>query len=280
MKNSRIILIIIAGVILVVIGVFASYSLIQRMEVNQVPIAAEEDAIARINVVVTTRDLNLGDRLGENDVEVLLVPVEIAPRTAISDTEEVIGKIIKANLVQGEMILSHNLADPTNNVKDLNFILADDHVLMAFPAEDLMSQENLLKRGDLIDIFATFTQIVEPIGEQTEADEEAGSPVTRNFTVDAMQMVDITALVLEVLDEEGGSSRLIGEDGQPDSSTANIKTILLALDPLDALILKHLKDTGAEFDLVLRAPTSSQFFNLPPVSEDFIVEFYGLEFLQ
>lgn len=280
MKNSRIILIIIAGVILVVIGVFASFSLIQRMEINQVPLAAEEDAIARTNVVVTTRDLNLGDRLAESDVEILSVPVEIAPRTAITDTEEVIGMIIKTNLVQGEMILSHNLADPTNNVKDLNFILADDHVLMAFPAEDLMSQEDLLKRGDLIDIFATFSEIVEPIGEQTETDEEVGRPVTRNFTVDAMQMVNITALVLEVLDEESGSPGIIGEDGQMDSSSANIKAILLALDPLDALILKHLKDIGAEFDLVLRAPTSSQFFNLPPVSEDFIVEYYGLEFLQ
>jgi Flp pilus assembly protein CpaB len=280
MKNSRIILIIIAGVILVVIGVFASFSLIQRMEINQVPLAAEEDAIARTNVVVTTRDLNLGDRLGESDVEILSVPVEIAPRTAITDTEEVIGMIIKTNLVQGEMILSHNLADPTNNVKDLNFILADDHVLMAFPAEDLMSQEDLLKRGDLIDIFATFSEIVEPIGEQTETDEEVGRPVTRNFTVDAMQMVNITALVLEVVDEESGSPGIIGEDGQMDSSSANIKAILLALDPLDALILKHLKDIGAEFDLVLRAPTSSQFFNLPPVSEDFIVEYYGLEFLQ
>ena len=179
MKNTRIIFIILAGIILVVIGVFASFSLIQRLQVSQAPVAAEEEVTVRTNVVVTTRDLNLGDRIGENDVEIVRVPVEIAPRTALEDPQEAIGKIIKTDLVQGEMILGHNLADPTNNINDLSFILADDHVLMAFPADDLLTSENLIKRGDVVDIFATIAEVVQPIGNQAATEEEAASPLKR-----------------------------------------------------------------------------------------------------
>ena len=40
--------------------------------------------------------------------------------------------------------------------------------------------------------------------------------------------------------------------------------------------LKHLKDTGATFDLVLRAPTSTQLFSLTPVTDEYLIERYQL----
>jgi hypothetical protein len=58
-----------------------------------------------------------------------------------------------------------------------------------------------------------------------------------------------------------------------------IRAYLLALNPQDALILKHLKDIGAIFDFVLRAPTSTVQFELTSVTEEYIIEFYGLEIL-
>jgi pilus assembly protein CpaB len=51
---------------------------------------------------------------------------------------------------------------------------------------------------------------------------------------------------------------------------------MLALAPQDALVLKHLKDTGAIFDLVLRAPTSTELFDLTPVTSQYISERYQL----
>ncbi len=53
--------------------------------------------------------------------------------------------------------------------------------------------------------------------------------------------------------------------------------MLLALDPQDALILKHLKDTGAIMDFVIRSPTSNLLFELEPVSVDYLVDLFGLE---
>jgi len=276
-NKIKLILIVIVGLILVAVGVFASVMLIQRLQSSQESSVVEEMTV-KTTVVVLTRDLYLGDTIGSGDVKLTSVPVEIAPRNAITSLEEAVGKIIKTDLIQGEMVLSHNLADPTNNNYDLSFVLSDDHVLMAFPADDLMSRESMVQRGDIVDIFATFTEQVKTVGETASTTGEDTEPETRTFTVDTMQNVSVTALVLEVIKGEE-SGLLEGDTGQGTRPASTIEAYLLALDPQDALILKHLKDTDAIFDIVLRAPTSTVQFYLTPVTEEYIIEFYGLEIL-
>lgn len=278
-NKTKVIFLVIVGLILVAVAVFAGSNLIQRFQTSQAP-AESEVYTVKTSVVVVKRDLALGDTIAETDVELASVPVEIAPRTAITSLEEVVGKFIKTDLVQGEMVLSHNLADPTNKNKDLSFILSDDHVLMAFPADDLMSREDMVQRGDIVDIFATIQEKVQAVGEIVTTTGEPQEPEIRNFTVDTLQKVSVTALVLEVV-EQDTETKPLQDQNEQDSSTliTRIKAYLLALNPQDALILKHLKDTGAIFDIVLRAPTSTVQFDLTPVNEEFIIEFYGLQIL-
>jgi pilus assembly protein CpaB len=279
-NKVKAVLIILAGIVLVAIGVFASYLLIQRFQGQQTPEVAQEE-IVRADVVTVTRDLFLGDTLTAGDLEIASVPVEIIPRNAVTDPEEAVGKFIKTDLVQGEMLLGHNLADPTNKIKDLSFILADDHVLFAWQPGDLMTSEDMVQRGDIVDIFATITKEIEP--EEDEIDPETGEPLepeTREFTLDTFQRIDVTALIVDIIQQEqgGGNDLLPGQTAEGDpQQQVNIRSYLLALDPQNALILKHLTDTGANFDIVLRAPTSTIPFELTPVTEEFIVEFYGLE---
>ena len=273
--KKKIVFIIIAGLILVAIGVFASFNLIQRFQGNQSSAVSEEQTV-KTSVVVAARDLSLGDTIAGTDVELASVPVEIAPRTAIANLNGAVDKIIKTDLVQGEMVLSHNLADPTNKNGDLSYILSEDHVLMAFPATDLMSREVEVQRGDIVDIFATFRQKVKTVGEVTTVNGEPQEPEMRTFTVDSLQKVSITAMVLEVIDKDTDTDVMQEENNEADS---RIRAYLLALNPRDALILKHLKDTAAVFDIVLRAPTSTVQFSLTPVTEEYIIEYYGLEIL-
>lgn len=280
-NKSKAAFVILAGLALVAIGVLASIILIRRTQ-EQSAVALEQAEVVKTNVVVVTRDLFLGDALTSADLTIASVPVEVAPRNVVTKVEEAVGKIIKTDLVQGEMLLSHNLADPTNSNNDLSFILSEDHVLMAFPALDLMSRENMIKRGDIVDIFATFEQEVRVVGEEAvTATGEPVEPKMRTFTVDTFQRVNITALVLEVIDAEGNTSPLTGQAPAEDSGPVetNIRAYLFALDPQDALVLKHLKDTDAVFDIVLRNPTSEAQFELTPVTEEYIIEFYGLEIL-
>lgn len=268
-----------AGIILIGAGIFASILLAQRFIPEEPTDPAEE--IVKTNVVVLTRDLYLGDTITANDVVLSSVPVDIVPRNTIATVDEVVGKIIKTDLIQGEMILSHNLADPTNNNNDLSFILSDDHVLFAFPADDLMSRESMVQRGDIVDIFATFLQEVKTVGEPTTDTGEPEEPQMRTFTVDTLQKVEITALVVDVIEEEESNAGVLGAEGETDTPRPKTRTraYLLALTPQDALILKHLKDTEAIFDIVLRSPTSTVQFELTPVTEEYIIELYGLEIL-
>ena len=275
-KKAKPIFIILAGLILVAIGIFASLLLIRRSQAAQVSEEVNAEVV-KTTVVVLTKDLFLGTRIESADVTLASVPIEIAPRDVMTNLEDVVGRIVKTDLVQGEMVLLHNLADPTNNTYDLSFVLADDHVLMAFPAEDLLSRENMVKRGDIVDIFATFTEEVKTVGDTGTTDENA-EPELRTFTVDTMQNLSITALILEVIQGDSDPA-LLGTGGGTTTTAPDIRAYLLALNPQDALILKHLKDTDATFDFVLRSPTSNIHFDLTPVTEEYIIEFYGLEIL-
>jgi pilus assembly protein CpaB len=288
-NKFKAVFIIFAGLVLVGIGVLASYLLLQRFQADQTPPPqVVEIETVRTDVVVTTRDLFLGDRLEPGDVALASVPVENAPRTALATVDEALGKFIKADLVQGQMVLAHNLADPTNNAQDLSFILSDENVLLAFPADDLMSSENVPQRGDIIDIFATFILEIEPPEEEDAVpapgeEEEEPEPITRTYTLDALQRVGVTALVVDIIEvevEEGEEELPAGQtaEGAPER-VVNIRAYLLALDPQDALVLKHLKDIGAIFDIVVRAPTSTVQFELDTVTDKFLVELYNLDIL-
>ena len=86
----------------------------------------------------------------------------------------------------------------------------------------------------------------------------------RTFTVDSMQKVGVTAMVVG---SDRGGRRLTGNLLQVKitrllRTQRGSRAYLLALNPRDALILKHLKDTDAIFDIVLRAPTSTIQFDL------------------
>ncbi len=279
MNNKiKIALMIVMGIILAAIGVFASILMIQRFQASQAPSVVEVEPL-KTSVVIMVRDLALGDRITENDVTLTNVPIELAPRNIVGSVDEVVGKMIKTDMIQGQMVLSNNLAAPTTNNHDLSFILSDQHVLMAFPAEDLMSQQSMVQRGDIVDIFATFWQDVRVENRIVTEDEEPIEPEQRTFTVDALQNVGVTALVLDVVEQAQSDSNLISGDSGQSSTAPNrrINAYLLALNPQDALILKHLKDSNAIFDIVLRSPTSTEPFELTPVTEEFINEFYGLE---
>lgn len=273
----RVALMIVLGLVLVGVGVFSSLILIQRVQADLAPTDTEV-VIPMTEVVVMTRDLSLGDRITADDVKLVSMPDEFLPRNSIAITDEAVDKIVKTDLIEGQILLSNNLANPTINNGDLNLILSDAHVLMAFPADDLLSQEKIIQRGDVVDIFATFQkEIPQPIVESEDGDSAPETDL-RTFTLDALQNVGITAMVLDIIEEEANTSFMQGDSAQTSNrSNARTRAYLLALPPQDALILKYLKDTGAIFDMVLRAPTSTAQFDLEVVHEQFIIEFYGLE---
>jgi pilus assembly protein CpaB len=231
------------------------------------------------DVIVTTHDLGVGSVITREDIQIASMPVSLVPRDALLTIESALGKMTIAHLIQGEMVLEHHLADPTNVSHDIGYIIADNQVLMAFPSTDLMSGLGVLQRGDTVDIFASMTVEVTPTnttaGVGTTAEQE--QTITRMFTFDAFQRVQVTAIVADVVEEQGSTTPTQG-GAQPTPNPANVRVraYLLAMNAQDALVLKHMRDSGAIFDFVLRSPTSNELFEVSPVTVDYLLQRYEL----
>jgi Flp pilus assembly protein CpaB len=270
------ILIAIVGIGLIGLGILAINRVLRQS--LQAPAQPTPVIEATSDIVVTTRDLAMGSVIDREDVQIMPVPVSLVPRDALLSIESALGKIVVVHLIQGEMLLQHHLADPTNVSHDIGYIIGDNQVLMAFPSSDLMSTLNVLQRGDNVDIFASLTVEVSP----TNATAGVGTTEQQQtephlFTFDALQRIQISAIVADVITQSGSSATVPGEaQPTPAPSSIKVKAYLLALDAQDALVLKNLRDAGAIFDIVLRSPTSNELFEVSPVTEEYLLQRYNL----
>jgi len=286
--RRRGILLALVGIALLVVGVLF-VSVILRQTVAR-PVEPTARPPITVPVVVTTRDIPLRTLLKESDLALIQVPVELVPLNAVSEVSAVVGKITKIPLVAGEMFMRHHLADPTKVTgQDLAFLIGDDQVVMAFPATDLMSQINVLKPGDLVDILVSVNIPVLP-SEQQAANDRDAAPEDRLFTFNALQRVELSAIVVEIQETDrartttasgsrtafGGAQPTPTPSPTPELSEIKTRAILVALAPQDALVLKHLLDAGGVVDIVLRAPTSAQTFQLNPVTSEYLKDRYEL----
>lgn len=220
-------------------------------------------------VVVAARLVGIRDVLTAEHLEVKEIPVETVPEGAIADVDQAIGRISLVELYPGEVILAQRLLDPNVVSPDgrMALVMADDEVLLAFPASDLLSQVEVLKPGDRVDFLFTHQLPIDrgtgflPFGQSpgpvaAETGEEAQ---VETVTFDLLQNVAIAAIVRQVSQE--------GTQGAP-------RALLLAVAPQDALVLKYMKDVGATMDLVLRAPGAEGEFVVEPVDLDYVINGY------
>ncbi len=270
------IVIAVVGVGLIGLGILAINNVLRRS--LEAPVQPTQVAEATTDIVIASHDLAVGSVISREDVQMATVPVSLVPRNAILTIESVLGKIATVHLIQGEMVLEHHLADPTNVSHDLGYIIGPDQVLMAFPSSDLMSGLGVLQAGDSVDIFASITVEVTPTnttGAPTSQDEQ---PVSRLFTFDALQRVQVSAIVVEVTNEQGTTTPTQGgAQPTPNPADTRVKAYLLAINAQDALVLKNMRDAGAVFDIVLRSPTSNELFDTSPVTEEYLLQRYELQ---
>lgn len=285
--NPRIrtgLIIVIVGVIFIAAGVYVAIRYLNvTASVSQTPAIQTPGPETMTLIAFAANDVTAGTVLEAQDITFTEVPIEFAPRDTITSPDNAIGRISKIDLYQGQMILEHNLANPTGQIYDIAYILDETHVLMAVPATDLMSKESLIKRGDIVSIMVSIRQNLEFTEEITGAPAQTDEKNPQLVAFTAFQRLDVTAIVMDIVTNDNTNTTrnevpLQGDAG-PDRTQIVVQAYLIALDPQDALVLKYLKDIGGVFDFVLLAPTSSGSFNLTPVTAQFIKELYGLELI-
>jgi pilus assembly protein CpaB len=279
------IIIAVVGIAMIAIGLFVLGRLV-RDALAPLP-APTPIPVTTAKVLIITHDVAIGSLLTANDMVQVDMPIELVPRDALTDLAQADGKMVKENMVANEVVLAHNLADPTNAAGDLAFVIGDNQVLMAFPSDDLMSGLGVLQPGDNVDILVSIDQVVEVIPATGQSTTQEQQTINELFTFDALQRVVIQAVIADVVQQEGtapvAATVVQNASGTPVPTPTPIpgarkmRAYLLAVSPQDALVLKHLKDAGGTFDIVLRSPTSKESFELSPVMSDYLNDRYELQ---
>jgi len=258
----------VAGLVVAALAGGAAFLALTRATADRA--ANQELLVPQESIVVAVHRVETRGVLTADAVEVREVPADTVPEGAVHDIDRVLGKISLVELYAGEAILEQRLLDPNVTAPSgrLALVMADDEVLMAFPAGDLLTQVDVLKPGDRVDFLFTYELPVDretgflpvvardevAIGPQQEEEE------TEPVTFDLLQNVSIAAIVRAV-DDEG-------------ERTGSPRALLLVVNPQDALVLKYMKDVGATVDLVLRAPGAEGEFAVEPVDLDYIINGY------
>jgi Flp pilus assembly protein CpaB len=238
-----------------------------------------------VPVVVAAHFAPLRSTLSEKDLGVKQVPVDAVPEGAVSDIAEVAGKVTLVDLYVGEAILAQRLVDPNVVSGDgrLSLLIGEDEVLMAFPAQDLMSRSRVLKAGDRVDLLISLefpgdrglevvTSLRPATGESKVEETASVGQEEELATFAVLENVGIAAVV----GGEESSAESKGTLGVTAAGARSPEAILLTLSSQDALVLKYAMDSGGIQDIVLRAPGADRPFAMVPVDVDYVIDRYQI----
>ena len=99
-------IIIIIAVLASVLSTFGVYKYLEKQKEN-----LENIQIPYQKVVVATANLSMGARVTPNDIEIKEWPVDIVPVGSFGDTSELLNRVVKMEIYQGEAIIESKLAD-------------------------------------------------------------------------------------------------------------------------------------------------------------------------
>jgi Flp pilus assembly protein CpaB len=264
MNRRRGILWLVAGLVLAICAAGLSYFAFQQVITQQVsPAEAKSTQL----VVVAKQLINERAVIRLADVSTEEQSANDIPSGAIFKTEDAIGRIADRTMLPGDILLAQNLVEsfPSTSLEsteiatgtvNFNQALGEDLVAVALPATDRLSMEGILLPGDRVDLlFST-----DVVGQQ----EGTGGKVS----VYAIQDLEVLQIIYQPPPKSDEA------ETEPELPPQLPKTILLAIDPQDAVVLKYAIDTETSIDLALRAEDNRRDFEVDAVTINTLSERY------
>jgi Flp pilus assembly protein CpaB len=151
-------------------------------------------------------------------------------------------------------------ADVTTTTVNFNEALGEELVAFALPVTDRLSKEAILLAGDRVDLlFST-----DVVGQQ----EGTGGKVS----IYAIQDLEILQVIYQPV--PAATEEAAKPDAEAEPAAMVPKTLILAIDPQDAVVLKYAIDSSSPLDLVLRAKDNRRSFDVDAVHINTISEQY------
>lgn len=264
MKNSGLIWWIGAFVLAVLAGIL-TYGLLT----SSVPASAQGVSGGNtVAVIVAANDIPFRRSIREEDLTTRNLPVDSVPEGAAITLDQVIGKMSTVDLFANEPILTQQLVTPDVVTQQVALSVPDGKIVIAVPTQSKLIANRLIRPGDFIDMMATFEIEVQDGGQK--------SPMPK--TVSVLRALEIHAIILPgapveegaqaVTTQEGGVFRTADEQGQ---------SVLLAIDPQDALTIRHILDVGGALDLALRPKGDESMADTEVVDEFYLADRFNID---
>lgn len=283
---------IVGGIVLALLAGVLVFMMVVRTTDQSGQVLAPGPTGPQVRVVVAAREIPQHTVIAKADLSVKGVSADAVPDEALLDEEVAgaVGKIAERTISAGEILVSDVLASYTpGSGEKVSFttlgskaVLAqEDQVLFAIPPLDLMSTK-FLEIGNHVDVLVSLEQETEGEVPRGQSEEEAGQgapPEKKLITAYTIQNAEVAAIKYAPpvqVPESGPKLPGGGEESEAEPTSDIRQGLLVALDPQDALILKHLIDRGAILDIALRSPTNDQLFDTQPVDEEYLYDRYSL----
>lgn len=200
-------------------------------------------------VVVAAADIPFRRSIGETELVIVNLPADSVPEGAAKEINQVVGKMSTVDLHAKEPILLDQLVTPDIVTQQVALSVPKGKIVMAVPTDSKLIANRLMRPGDHIDMMATFN--VEVVRNQGKG------PMAESISM--LQNLEVHAIILPVkvdktAQKESTSNQPAQEGGVFQTPDERGQSVLLALEPQDALTIRHILDVGGKLDLALRAP--------------------------
>lgn len=244
---------------------------------NATPVAAEGVPEAQGEtqlVVVAATDIPFRRSISESELVVRRFPIESVPNGVALTIEQVIGKMSSVNIVAGEPIIIEQLVTPDIVTSQLALSIPSGKAVLAVPTNSELISNRLVRPGDHIDLLGTF--------EMDVANAEITGTMLESVAL--MQDLEVHAIILPVALKNGSSSSKPATE-EEEAKTSGVfhtinqmgQSILLAVDTQDALVVRHVLDSGGVVDLILRAPADDSLVETTPVDQNYLADRYKID---
>ncbi len=221
-----------------------------------------------VSVIVAAANIPFRRSIGESDLTTRNLPVDSVPAGAAMTMDQVVGKMSSVDLFANEPILTQQLVTPDVVTQQVALSVPAGKIVIAVPTDSKLIANRLIRPGDRIDLMATFEV------EVTRGSSKSPMPET----ISMLQDLEIHAIILpgttveegpqSLTQEEGGVFRTADEQGQ---------SVLLAVDPQDALSIRHVQDVGGALDLALRPKGDETVAETEVVDQFYLADRYGID---
>lgn len=246
-----------AGVVVFILAMNLGNSAAQNSLAASIP----PTPVSSREVIVAAQDIDPNTIITTTMILTASYPSDLIPSDAFTNTAELLGTTSKQKILSGLPLLRRQFV-PASGRQGTSIIIPKGKLLVGFPAAGILNSTGAIKQGDHVDILLTL-----PISGTTRLDNSAGagSQLPGNTSIvsqETMQNIEVY------------NTGEITADGNGRAQQGAATTITFIVDPQEALILKYIKESGGNIDLVLRSLEDNEQHATDPVNLDYIVDLY------